>query len=178
MADIRTFWGALLSVLLKCLAALGFAPAARSAARPQTPVAPAVPAAPTAVAVAAAPADARGSAHKEASAEAPAGGALPALDGGTETAAQPAPPRRRRSDAHVPAPRAATESRLNRRNRGRTLPPTMKQRISAEAHGATPSARSLPAELDPYGLNGLGALADLAVAGSGSTRADDLALCA
>jgi hypothetical protein len=46
--------------------------------------------------------------------------------------------------AQVPAPtRALPPLSLPR---GRSLPPTMKQRISAEAHGSSPSVRHLPAE--------------------------------
>ncbi|MFH8749183.1 DUF6344 domain-containing protein [Streptomyces rimosus] len=41
---------------------------------------------------------------------------------------------------------------LPRMRYGRILPPTMKQRIRAEAHGAAPSSRSVPVELSdaPY----------------------------
>src|SRR5262249_20763269 len=53
-----------------------------------------------------------------------------------------APPAAERASCRVPAPRAYEPLR---RLRGRTLPPTMKQRINAEAHGSTPRARSLPA---------------------------------
>ncbi|MFI5756036.1 DUF6344 domain-containing protein [Streptomyces sp. NPDC051569] len=42
--------------------------------------------------------------------------------------------------AAVPRPRALP--------RGRSLPPTIKQRIRAEAHGSSPSARHLPDETD------------------------------
>ncbi|MBM9506000.1 DUF6344 domain-containing protein [Actinacidiphila acididurans] len=46
----------------------------------------------------------------------------------------------------IPAPRSAQARSSRRDPRTRTLPPTMKQRIRAEAHGATPTARSV---LDP-----------------------------
>ncbi|WNI16568.1 DUF6344 domain-containing protein [Actinacidiphila sp. ITFR-21] len=109
--EARTFWSALLGVLLKCIAALGFTtPAARRTAR--GPVA--LPAATTAT-------DVR----------------LP----------------------RIPAPRGCEPVR---RRRERTLPPTMKQRIRAEAHGSSPSARSVrhgdPAEQTGTAL----ALADAA----------------
>ncbi|BBA98659.1 hypothetical protein RVR_4931 [Actinacidiphila reveromycinica] len=169
-ADIKTFWGALLSVLLKCIAALGFTAADRAAARrqaaaqaPATSATSTVTPTPTAVAtarVAAGTGEAR-EAREAVSAGAPATG-TPA------PARSAAPPRRGQAKAHVPAPRTA-ESRLVRRSRGRTLPPTMKQRIGAEAHGASPSARSLrTAEpLDEFG--DLGALATAAGAPAAAT---------
>lgn len=86
-AAVRTFWSALVSVFLKCIAALGFATPARTA--------------PVRTTAAQAPASAR-----------------------TTAATAFVIP--------VPAPR-----------RDRSLPPTMKQRIRAEAHGASPSARSM-----------------------------------
>ncbi|SEG45103.1 hypothetical protein SAMN05216223_105247 [Actinacidiphila yanglinensis] len=143
-ADIKTFWGALLSVLLKCIAALGFAPADRAAARHQAVATGAgatttvEPAAQVAVA-----SGAEAAATRVSSVPAPVG--------------PPAQPSRRGAGARIPAPRAA-ESRLVRRSRGRTLPPTMKQRIGAEAHGTSPSARSLRTGDAPDESGDLGAL--------------------
>jgi|GEM_PF-2747541 hypothetical protein len=193
-AEFRTFWGALLSVLLKCLAGLGIAPAARAAARRQA-VAAAVPAATYAAPTAACAAAPAGTGVVTAP-PAEARTVIPALPaqkagpspragrrtapGGSGTASAPAAPSvpgaRRRTDVHVPAPRNGA-SRAFRRMAGRTLPPTMKQRIRAEAHGATPSSRTLPACMDAADLAGLTALAGCAVTGGGRTRAE-LALCA
>jgi hypothetical protein len=131
--DVKTFWSALLSVLLKCIAALGFA---RQAPAAVTVLPQAVPA-----------------------------GTLPAAAARTESgggraggsrnrrpkrakAAQPDRDTRRTATGsgtgacRVPAPRGC-EPQVGGRDRKRTLPPTMKQRISAEAHGSSPSARSL-----------------------------------
>lgn len=90
-AKVTTFWGAFVAVLLKCLAALGFATPARAEA-PAPAVTPA-----------------------------PAGRALPT------------------GRVSIPAPRHFEP--VYERS-GRSLPPTMKQRIRAEAHGASPTARS------------------------------------
>jgi hypothetical protein len=63
------------------------------------------------------------------------------------------------SKAAIPAPALATEATEPARDllatipsprsfeplRDRSLPPTMKQRIRAEAHGSSPATRSLPA---------------------------------
>ncbi|WP_328914686.1 MULTISPECIES: DUF6344 domain-containing protein [unclassified Streptomyces] len=108
-ADVRTFWSALISVLLKCIAALGFAtPAKFAAVGPQAQAAADVPAR--------------------------------IVDG---TGVAPVAGRRAGSPYRIPAPRAYAPLR---RERDRKLPPTMKQRIRAEAHGASPSARSIPAD--------------------------------
>ncbi|WP_329134044.1 DUF6344 domain-containing protein [Streptomyces sp. NBC_01476] len=125
--EIRTFWGALLSVLLKCIAALGFAtPANRTVAAHPVAVLPEAgrPAAPRTVA-------------KEVAAAAP----------------------------RVPAPRSYESSR-----RERTLPPTMKQRINAEAHGSSPSARSVRTGDVTEEITAALALADAAASPSGTVR--------
>lgn len=123
-AEVRTFWGALLSVLLKCIAALGFrAPSARAGARAQAPVADRMNAATVATTVATVATDAA------AAAEAPRAATGHGLPGPRGEAV----PR-------IPAPRGCEPVR---RDRDRTLPPTMKQRIRAEAHGSSPSARSI-----------------------------------
>ncbi|MBY8879173.1 DUF6344 domain-containing protein [Actinacidiphila acidipaludis] len=115
-ANIRTFWGALLSVLLKCVAALGFTTAAT---RSQT---------------AAQSAEFTGTECGALAAAVP-----PAREAGSPGGS---PSGGRREPYRVPAPRAYEPLLLDR---GRTLPPTMKQRISAEAHGSTPRSRTLPA---------------------------------
>ncbi|MEV6005723.1 DUF6344 domain-containing protein [Streptomyces sp. NPDC051976] len=94
-AKVTTFWGAFVAVLLKCLAALGFATPARAA--------------------------------------------IPA------EAVTPAPAER--TERTVPAGHRVSIPAQRRfepvyERSGRSLPPTMKQRIRAEAHGASPTARS------------------------------------
>jgi hypothetical protein len=96
VANVRTFWSAFITALLKCVAALGFAVPSRSPF--PAPFAAPSPAAPRAEV---------------------AGGGVVAFPSG-----QPSEPVRDRS-----------------------LPPTMKQRIHAEAHGASPRARSMPGEI-------------------------------
>ncbi|SEN42075.1 DUF6344 domain-containing protein [Actinacidiphila rubida] len=122
-ATVKTFWGALLSVLLKCIAALGFTTAAT---RTRTTTAArsgetAGAACGTTATTAAVPA---------------AGGAGSPGDGPTAAAHD------EREVWRVPSPRAYEPLR---ETRDRVLPPTMRQRITAEAHGATPAGRSLPA---------------------------------
>ena len=90
VACTTSFWSAFVNVLLKFVAALGFATPARTKVQPVAH-APAVAATPTPIA----------------------------------------------------APRTGTLLPAPRRERERSLPPTMKQRIRAEAHGASPSARSV-----------------------------------
>ncbi|MFJ2739572.1 DUF6344 domain-containing protein [Streptomyces sp. NPDC087440] len=64
--------------------------------------------------------------------------------------------------ADTPAERAAVEAPSATRWRAdvptRSVPPTMKQRIGAEAHGGSPSARKVPALDALDGLGGLGGL--------------------
>ena len=119
-ANVRTFWGALLSVLLKCIAAIGFTTAAT---RSQ--------------AAAAQPAGLTGATSGAAATS--TGSVPPARDAGSSGSS---PSGGEREVYRVPAPRAYEPLH---RDRGRTLPPTMKQRISAEAHGSTPRSRTLPA---------------------------------
>lgn len=121
IATLRTFWGALLSVLLKCIAALGFTTAATCRQ-----------------ATAARPADTAGATN---GAVVPTTGAVPAArTAGSPGDSAPAAERPERETWRVPSPRAYESPRS-----GRVLPPTMKQRINAEAHGSTPAGRSLPA---------------------------------
>jgi hypothetical protein len=114
VAEVRTFWSALLSVLLKCIAALGFTTAGRTDTADR----------------AAATAQGRDAAVAEGRTAVPATTARAGAPGGPAGTAA----------GRIPAPRAYG---MGPRTRSRTLPPTMKQRISAEAHGSSPSARSL-----------------------------------
>ncbi|MER7516829.1 DUF6344 domain-containing protein [Streptomyces sp. NPDC126499] len=59
-----------------------------------------------------------------------------------------------RALASVPAPRSAPQWHTAR---GLALPPTIKQRIHAEAHGSSPSVRHLPADA-PAAMDRAGAL--------------------
>lgn len=128
--NVTAFWSAFVSVLLKCVAGLGFATPARTA---QVPAAQAV-----------------------APATAPAG-----------TAAAPLQLRTPACGALLPAPRPG----------GRTLPPTMKQRIRAEAHGSSPSARSIGLEVaDAAPYSASPALADHALATAQDEARDDAVL--
>lgn len=141
-ADIRTFWSTLLSVLLKCIAALGFTPARATAARtaPQT-TAPVAGRRDVPAGVAAGGPGDPGTGDPRNGALRP--GDLRATD---TTPTAPTAPAARRANVHIPAPRTHESLPVpvpRRRIRPLTLPPTMKQRISAEAHGSSPSARSL-----------------------------------
>jgi hypothetical protein len=165
--DIKTFWGALVSVLLKCIAALGFTTADRAAVRTQAPAALRT--------------------------KALVGAATTEVEGAAPAPAGPrTPPSPRRADVRIPAPRAC-EPQPRRRERNRTLPPTMKQRIRAEAHGSSPSARSVRAGTDLADAHSDGrtdshadtradghadAIVSKAVANGTAGRADGLALCA
>jgi hypothetical protein len=53
----------------------------------------------------------------------------------------PAQPGPRRGPAHAAVPWPVVARRCRRAPRDRALPPTIKQRIHAEAHGSTPSVR-------------------------------------
>jgi hypothetical protein len=166
-ASIKTFWGALLSVLLKCIAGVGFATQDRAADSRQVAAADGMTAitAPTTTPTVGDTAPLAVETRAEVAVAAPVSDA-PAPAGPS------APPRRRGAGARIPAPRA-TESRLVRRSRGRTLPPTMKQRIGAEAHGTSPSARSLRNDdgLDEFGdLSALAAAAGAPADGTDHTH--------
>ncbi|MFF0435020.1 DUF6344 domain-containing protein [Streptomyces sp. NPDC004327] len=88
-------------------------------------------------------------------------GEEPALTGAAATAAaRPAVP--------VPAQR----SHEWRRAQGRALPPTMKQRIGAEAHGSSPAVRHLRSDALTDGADGAdGDLTGLALAAAGGSTA-------
>lgn len=133
---VTAFWGAFLNVLIRCIAALGFATPARvkAAASRQAVGSATVPA--QAVALAAVPAAAPEERH-----------AAPPLPAGRVL---------------LPAPRPS--------ERGRSLPPTMKQRIRAEAHGTSPSSRSVAVPVD-----GLGEAVAAAAAAAGAADEDDSA---
>ncbi|WP_046507073.1 DUF6344 domain-containing protein [Streptomyces odonnellii] len=55
-------------------------------------------------------------------------------------------------------------------SRDRSLPPTIRQRITAEAHGSSPSVRHLPAGTpsETYAVSGTHAAADAALVGAGA----------
>jgi len=116
IAEVRTFWGALLSALfsalLKCIAALGFA-------RAQSPVADRL--------------------NADTATATP--GTAAAV--GRTTTGHGLPGPWGQAVPRIPAPRGCEPVRGER---DRTLPPTMKQRIRAEAHGSSPSARSIRAD--------------------------------
>ncbi|CAG7651354.1 DUF6344 domain-containing protein [Actinacidiphila bryophytorum] len=149
---ITAFWGAFLNVLIRCIAALGFATPASMKAAASRPAS--LPAA--------------GSATVPAQAYAPA-----AIGAAAPVEAYSAPPLLA-GRILLPAPRSS--------ERGRSLPPTMKQRIRAEAHGTSPSSRSIAVPVD-----GLGEAVAAAAAAAGATdegaaadrvaRRRDRALC-
>lgn len=172
-ADVRTFWSAFVRVLLACIAALGFATPARTrtaattAATPSPTGTPAPADAANTQARTEARAGTRAEARAHARAEARTGvvraGARAEARAGAQAEAGARPGSRT-----VPAPRAAFGYPPRRDRRNRTLPPTMKQRIQAEAHGSTPAARSVVA-LDLPGEE-LAALSAMPTA-SGATAA-------
>ncbi|MFF9196496.1 DUF6344 domain-containing protein [Streptomyces sp. NPDC014779] len=72
--------------------------------------------------------------------------AQPSLSQGDEPApAAGAETRAERAAVPLPAQRTASHWHLAQ---GRALPPTIKQRIRAEAHGSSPAVRHLPADGD------------------------------
>lgn len=149
---VTAFWGAFLNVLIRCIAALGFATPARMKAAASGPASRL----------------AAGSATVPAQAHAPAatGAAAPA----EAYTAPPLPAGR----ILLPAPRSS--------ERGRSLPPTMKQRIRAEAHGTSPSSRSIAVPVDGLGeaVAAAAATAGATDEGAAADRADrrrDRALC-
>lgn len=145
---VTAFWGAFLNVLIKCIAALGFATPARMKAAASGPAAGS----------ATVPAQAVASPSRRAAAP-------------MERYAPPPPNRR----VLLPAPRPS--------ERGHSLPPTMKQRISAEAHGASPSSRGIAFPVDGLGDSAAVAAAAVAAASDQDGAADsaarphDSALC-
>ncbi|MEN2420351.1 DUF6344 domain-containing protein [Streptomyces rimosus] len=119
---VTRLWAAFVVVIVKVLAALGF----------RTPAAVTATAATTGPVAAPAPVPAE------------AGDGRTALPGEADTGEPVGEWGRWAEDARAFA--------LPRMRYGRILPPTMKQRIRAEAHGAAPSSRSVPVELSdaPY----------------------------
>ncbi|CAM5620720.1 hypothetical protein GCM10010329_19910 [Streptomyces spiroverticillatus] len=89
---------------------------------------------------------------------APASASAAAPSDRSSDAPQPAAPAAERAD--TPAGTASVEAPTATRWRAdvptRSVPPTMKQRIGAEAHGGSPSARKVPALDALDGLAGLG----------------------
>ncbi|MCX4824413.1 DUF6344 domain-containing protein [Streptomyces sp. NBC_01142] len=62
-----------------------------------------------------------------------------------QTPDEPSTPRAQAVRAFVPAQSTRQSMRWNPTARDRSLPPTIKQRIHAEAHGSSPATRHLPA---------------------------------
>lgn len=172
---VSAFWGAFLNLLLACIAGLGFtAPARlRAAAATAAPAAVTPAAAPAArtralppphaaVPAQGAAAPARTAAVPQQAAASAAAAAVPeprsarptARPGARSAAKSAARPtaraEKKRRPAAPPAPSYAGACMPSPRSsrRDRSLPPTMKQRISAEAHGASPSARSVAVPAD------------------------------
>lgn len=183
-ARLSAFWGAFLHLLLTCVTGLGFEAPARLRAAVTSASATAAAGAVVPASAAAEPAPARPEggavpvcvpaqhgAVPERRAGAPARAATvppqaavteePALDVAPRVPAPaPATPYQR---VYVPAPRPYEHER--------SLPPTMKQRIGAEAHGTSPSARSVAVPV--HGLDGLaGLLAEAAATGSAAGSGD------
>ncbi|MEV6330377.1 DUF6344 domain-containing protein [Streptomyces sp. NPDC051909] len=99
--------------------------------------------------------------------------AHPALAQGDEPApAGAAEARAERAAVPLPAQRTAAHWHLAQ---GRALPPTIKQRIGAEAHGSSPAVRHLPVDGDAADGHGAGYGAAYG-AGSGSAELSGLAL--
>lgn len=183
---LSAFWGAFLHLLLICLAGLGFeAPARlRAAAAAPAPASAAGAGVPASAAAEPAPARPEGGQGAVPVCVPAQPGAVPERRAGAPARAATVPPQAAVTEEpaldvapRVPAPAHATP--YQRANvpaprpyeRERSLPPTMKQRIGAEAHGTSPSARSVAVPVP--GLDGLaGLLAEAATAGSGS-RSDD-----
>jgi len=122
---VTAFWGAFLNVLIKCIAALGFATPARTKAA--------------------------------ASRQAVGSVTVPAQAVATAMVPRPAPPDRRHAAPPMPAGRVLLPA-PRPSERGRSLPPTMKQRIRAEAHGTSPSSRSIAVPVDGLGAKNLSSL--------------------
>lgn len=194
ISRISALWVAFLNLLVTCISGLGFAAPARL--RAAASAAPALPAVPPVPAVAPSVPAGRSAAGPPPQAP-PVRAGLPAVpaqgaSGRGRTAALPAQataspepgpggpgrggsagqgrPGASYARTFVPAPRPY--------GRERSLPPTMKQRIGAEAHGTSPSARSADV---PFDLT-LGPLASAAAAGRGEARIPaarrrDRALC-
>ncbi|CAG6393456.1 DUF6344 domain-containing protein [Streptomyces cocklensis] len=145
---VTAFWGAFLNVLIRCIAALGFATPARTKAAASR----------QAVGYATVPAQAV---------------ATPAIPAAAPSGGYAAPPLRA-GRVMLPAPRPS--------ERGRSLPPTMKQRIRAEAHGTSPSSRSIAVPVDGLGdavaaAAATAGAADQHDASEGSARRRDRSLC-
>ncbi|MFI6285713.1 DUF6344 domain-containing protein [Streptomyces sp. NPDC051018] len=161
-AKVRNLWTAFLGALVALLASLGLTGsiAARRAAV-RTPDEPAQPK--EAV-----------KAQKSVTPREPARSGGPGLSHRERERVQE---RERAARTPLSALVPAQSTRWNAGARVRSLPPTIKQRIRAEAHGASPSVRKLPAfDLDgPLTVRAVEAVADRALGGDRS-RAVDRAL--
>lgn len=131
---VTKLWTAFLVVIVKFLAALGF----------RTPAAPSV-------AFAAIPAPAEGETRGTTAAPTTGAREVTAPPGSRKLAA-PGVSESPHADRDFGHPGAAPLFAAPRMMYGRTLPPTMKQRIRAEAHGAAPSSRCVQSDASdaPY----------------------------
>ncbi|MEO3972750.1 DUF6344 domain-containing protein [Streptomyces sp. CAU 1734] len=146
---VRDLWTAFITALVTLFAALGLTGTASATRR--TAGAPA--AAPDSPAV---PVAARTESGGSGDPGAGAGTGSAAGDSAGRTGSRgiTGPRRERTVRASVPAQKTRN-TRWNPRTRDRSLPPTIKQRIGAEAHGTSPSVRKLPA-LDTDTILGTG----------------------
>lgn len=133
---VTAFWGAFLNVLLRCIAALGFATPARMKAAADATAGPVSVPAP--VGSATENGAGRASGAPSAAPPNPAGQIFSPPASLGRASASPIPV----GQVFLPAPRPY--------ERGHSLPPTMKQRIRAEAHGTSPSARSVAVPADGF----------------------------
>ncbi|MFF7714954.1 DUF6344 domain-containing protein [Streptomyces sp. NPDC007988] len=123
---VTSVWTAFVALIVTLLTSLGFAPSAKAAEQSAGPLQPEGPAEPKPTVPGARSAGNRAGAHDHPTGRRP-----------------------------VPAPAASTYGSLamhgfwyevvrQRTPRDRALPPTIKQRIRAEAHGASPAVRKVP----------------------------------
>ncbi|WP_254407185.1 DUF6344 domain-containing protein [Streptomyces sp. GMY02] len=155
---VKKLWTVFITAFFAVLASLGFStPAAAAGTAVQQPAEQPVPAPagePAGTAGAAAEAVPVGAAPAPAT---PVGAAPVGAAPAGATPVQGAPVR-------TTVPRAAGASR------DRSLPPTIRQRITAEAHGSSPSVRHLPAgtPIETYAASATVAAADAALVGAGA----------
>lgn len=156
---VRTFWDVFVTLLLKMVAYFGFAvPASRSTApaapRPET--VPGTRFLPTAEAVRHwAPAPRTEPAPQPVAVGAAASGPGPRVEPGGRTPDVPSCRTSYRSEPVVPEPSVpfVPAPCLTAAADAHSLPPTMKQRIRAEAHGASPVARVRTRPIGDAGLD-------------------------
>ncbi|MDX2704076.1 DUF6344 domain-containing protein [Streptomyces sp. PA03-6a] len=179
---VRTFWDVFVTLLLKMVAYFGFAvPASRSTApaapRPET--VPGTRFLPTAEAVRHwAPAPRTEPAPQPVVVGAAASGPGPRVEPGGRTPEVPSCRTSYRSEPVVPEPSVpfVPAPCLTAAADAHSLPPTMKQRIRAEAHGASPVARVRTRPIGDAGLDP--ALTDATAAPARTPRRREWALCA